>query len=128
MVRGRRARERYVTGVRHRSGHPALHPDPEPDLATLRLKGAEARRGKEIFLTSDTQQGTVAAGKCNICHANAGATTSLTPGGPNSNFATGIEQLVDTPADLIDAASNPPDGGFGTAQVPGVPGFGNGTF
>jgi len=102
--------------------------DRDPDLATLRLKGAEARRGKEIFLTSDTQRGTVAAGKCNICHANAGATTSLTPGGPNSNFATGIEQLVDTPADLIDAASNPPDGGFGTTQVPGVPGFGNGTF
>ena len=102
--------------------------DRDPDLATLRLKGAVARRGKEIFTTNDTQGGTVAAGKCNICHANAGATTSPTPGGPNSNFATGIEQLVDTPADLIDAASNPPDGGFGTAEVAGVPGFGNGTF
>ena len=102
--------------------------DRDPDLATLRLKGAVPRRGKEIFVATDTQRGTVAAGKCNICHANAGATTSVAPGGPNSNFATGIEQLVDTPADLIDAANNPPDGGFGTAQVPGVPGFGNGTF
>jgi hypothetical protein len=102
--------------------------DSDPDLATLRLKGAVPRRGREIFLTADTQGGTVAAGKCNQCHANAGATVPFIPGGFNFNFATGAEQLVDTPGDLIDPANNPPDGGFGTIQVSGVPGFGNGTF
>jgi cytochrome c peroxidase len=96
----------------------------DPDLATLRLKGAVPRRGLEIFLTDDTKQGTVAAGKCGQCHGNAGASA----GGVNSNFATGIEQLTETPADLIDPLRNPPDGGFGTAHVKGVPGFGNGTF
>jgi hypothetical protein len=100
--------------------------DRDPDLATLRLKDAVARRGLEIFRTNDTQRGTVAAGKCGLCHANAGATTSVTPGGTNDNFATGVEQLVDAPGDLVDPANTPPDGGFGTQ--PGASGFGNGTF
>jgi hypothetical protein len=46
----------------------------------------------------------------------------------NFNFATGVEQLIDPPGDLVDRAKNPPDGGFGTAQTTTVPGFGTGSF
>jgi cytochrome c peroxidase len=102
--------------------------DRDPDLASMKLKGEVARRGKEIFLATDTQKGTVVAGKCQTCHANGGATVSFIPGGFNFNFATGVEQLVDPPGDLVDRAKNPPDGGFGRTQVSSVPGFGTGTF
>jgi len=98
--------------------------DRDPDLTTLKLKGAVPRRGLEIFLTNDTKGGTVPAGKCGQCHGNAGGSV----GGVNPNFATGVEQLADTPADLIDPRRNPPDGGFGRGQFTGVAGFGNGTF
>ena len=60
----------------------------------LPLRGTVPRRGQEIFL-DDT------LGKCNICHANAGANASL--GGQNlgnGNFNTGVEDLPDQPADL----------------------------
>lgn len=99
--------------------------DRDPDLAAMRLKGVLPRRGKELFLATDTQNGSVVAGKCQLCHANGGAKT---PQGANSNFATGVENLVDQPADLADAANNPPDGGFGITKVNGVPGFGDGKF
>jgi hypothetical protein len=94
-------------------------------LATLVPRSALVRRGKEIFLADDTQGGTVAAGKCNLCHANAGATVS----GFNFNFDTGVENLPDHPADFISPGRRPPDGGFGTGPHPRIPGaFGNGTF
>lgn len=100
----------------------------ELDLSALGLKGAVPRRGLEIFLASDSRGGTVAAGKCNNCHANAGATPSFAPGA-NFNFNTNVEGLPDQPADLIDPLRNPPDGGFGTEPSLTVPGaFGNGTF
>jgi hypothetical protein len=99
--------------------------DKDPDLAAMKLKGEVARRGKEIFLATDTQNGTVVAGKCQTCHANGGANV---PGGGNFNFATGVEQLIDPPGDLVDRRHNPPDGGFGRAQTSGVPGFGTGSF
>ena len=95
-------------------------------LATLVPRSALVRRGKEIFLASDTQGGTVAAGKCNVCHANAGATVA---GGRNFNFDTGVEDLPDHPADIIAPGQRPRDGGFGTGPHPRNPGaFGNGTF
>jgi hypothetical protein len=50
----------------------------DPDLTGLKVKGELARRGKEIFLATDTQNGTVVAGKCQTCHANGGANV---PGG-----------------------------------------------
>jgi hypothetical protein len=76
----------------------------------LPLKGAVPKRGQEIFLDN-------ALGKCNICHANAGATAALVPGQSlgNANFNTGIENLPDQPADLT-GEPVPPDDGFG---VPG---------
>lgn len=101
----------------------------ELSLPELRLKSPRARRGQEIFLTADSQGGSVAAGKCNQCHANAGANVSFVPGGFNFNFDTGVEALEDHPADLIDPGRRPPDGGFGTEPHPTrSDAFGNGTF
>jgi cytochrome c peroxidase len=91
----------------------------ELDLGALRLRGNLPRRGLEIFLARDTQNGTVVAGKCQTCHANAGASVSFVPGGVNFNFDTGAEVLTD--------GVLPPDGGFGT-EPDDRGGFGNGTF
>ena len=99
----------------------------DPSLP-LPLKGARAKKGQEIFLDDS-------AGKCNICHANAGATASFAPG-LNINFDTGVERLPGLPARLVDS-SVPFDGGFGrdcepaTGCDPNNPAagpFGNGTF
>ncbi len=73
----------------------------------LSLKGTVATRGQTIFMDD-------ALGKCNICHSNAGATTSL--GGRNignSNFNTGVEDLPDQPARLVGELI-PRDDGFRT--------------
>lgn len=87
------------------------------DLPTLILAGDMAETGRQIFLDDSKA-------KCNLCHANAGATVSFVPGGFNFNFNTGIEAFPD-PAD--DFGGSPADGGFGvTETVPGI--FGNGTF
>ena len=72
----------------------------------LRLKGTVAKRGQEIFL-DDT------LGKCNICHANAGANAVLNGQSlGNANFNTGVEDLPDQPADLT-GERVPEDDGFG---------------
>jgi cytochrome c peroxidase len=75
-----------------------------------------AERGKQLFSDSDSSDGN--AGKCQSCHANAGA-TSLSSG-TNDNFNTGVEDIPDAPADRIVAevgdpnlADNPPDDGLG---------------
>jgi len=95
--------------------------------------------GKILFNRVDTGQG--AAGKCIICHNNAGANvnapiiatvlgnvgvkhsdgTTFDPSNPvhvadvegNGNFGTGVNELGAIPADLIDPSNNPRDGGFG---------------
>ncbi len=77
----------------------------------LKLRGVVAKRGQEIF-----RDGTL--GKCNNCHANAGANAAFGNLG-NANFNTGVEDLVDQPADLA-GGINPPDDGLGTP--------GDGTF
>ncbi len=79
----------------------------------LPLKGTVAARGQEIFLDNGL-------GKCNLCHVNAGANARI--GGNdlgNANFNTGVEDLLDQPADLT-GEQVPPDDGFGTP--------GDGTF
>lgn len=81
-------------------------------------------RGKQIFNTLDSEGGTVAAGKCSLCHQNAGANLNVDffgaviPGllGGNANFATGVNDLPALPADVIDPAKNRRDGGF--ARIP----------
>jgi hypothetical protein len=79
----------------------------------LSLKGTVPKRGQAIFLDNRL-------GKCNLCHANAGATANFGGGNiGNANFNTGIENLPDQPADLTRELV-PPDDGFGTP--------GDGTF
>ncbi len=87
----------------------------QADLALpLALKGTVAKRGQEIFLDNGL-------GKCNICHANAGA--NLAPGN-NANFNTGVEDLPDQPARLTgeriprdDGLGVPGDGTFNTPPL-----------
>ena len=77
----------------------------------LALRGVVATRGQEIFLDNTL-------GKCNACHANAGANGDpqiFGEGAGNLNFNTGVEDLPDQPADLTGELV-PPDDGFG---VPG---------
>jgi mono/diheme cytochrome c family protein len=76
----------------------------------LPLKGTVPKRGQEIFLDNSL-------GKCNICHANAGANAALAPGQSlgNANFNTGVEKLPDQPARLT-GERVPFDDGFG---IPG---------
>jgi hypothetical protein len=79
----------------------------QQDLALpLPLRGTVAKRGQAIFLDNGL-------GKCNLCHANAGATANFGGGNiGNANFNTGVENLPDQPADLA-GERNPPDDGFG---------------
>ncbi len=79
----------------------------QQDLALpLPLKGAVAKRGQEIFLDNRL-------GKCNLCHANAGATANFGGGNlGNANFNTGVANLPDQPAKLS-GEKIPLDDGFG---------------
>ena len=84
----------------------------------LPLKGAVTRRGQEIFLDDSL-------GKCNVCHANAGANAAFGGGSAgNSNFNTGVENLPDQPARLTservpvdDGLDTPGDGTFNTPPI-----------
>jgi hypothetical protein len=72
----------------------------------LRLKGTVPKRGQDIFLDNSL-------GKCNLCHANAGATANFGGGSiGNASFNTGVENLPDQPARLTGELV-PPDDGFG---------------
>ena len=79
----------------------------QQDLALpLPLKGSVAKRGQEIFLDNRL-------GKCNLCHANAGASANFGGGNlGNANFNTGVESLPDQPAKLT-GEKIPLDDGFG---------------
>ncbi|MBW8874032.1 MAG: hypothetical protein JF614_03645 [Acidobacteria bacterium] len=102
----------------------ALGRQQDLNLPTLQFKSPVVARGQQIYLTFDTQGGTVAAGKCNLCHGNGGA---LGQDGDNRNFNIGTEDLADHPADLIAPGAKPRDAGFGRAPNP-LGGFGNGRF
>jgi hypothetical protein len=89
----------------------------------LPLKDPMARLGQEIYLDD-------ALGKCNLCHANAGATAAFShfPLGVNENFSTGVENLPHHPARQV-YPNMPRDGGFGlTPNGDRQGGFGNGAF
>ena len=76
----------------------------QKDLALpLPLKNVVALRGQELFQNE---------GRCQNCHANAGANVGFDPNAGNFNFNTGVENLPDQPADLI-GELNPPDDGNG---------------
>ena len=93
----------------------ALGREQDPVLP-LALKGTVARRGQAIFLDD-------ALGKCNRCHANAGANAGFGNLG-NANFDTGVENLPDQPARLSgekvprdDGLGTPGDGTFNTPPL-----------
>jgi cytochrome c peroxidase len=98
----------------------------------LSLKGEMPRKGQEIFINPGNVFGgsNEGAGKCNLCHLNAGAGDffAVPSGSQNANFNTNVEQLPSQPADLvIPAQLNPADGGFGGGTSPSG-GIGNGSF
>ena len=95
----------------------------DPDLTTLRFSDPNAERGRLLFLAEDSENRTVQAAKCNICHHNGGA---LTIAGENGNFITGVENMAH-PADLT-GEPRPRDGGFGTQLDSATGGFGNNAF
>lgn len=83
----------------------------DPDISAMSMRSPIAERGRVLYLRTDSNEG--AAGKCQLCHANGGATVGFIPGGLNFNFDTGVADLPDRPADLIDTLNNPDDDGFG---------------
>jgi hypothetical protein len=89
----------------------------QADLALpIPLTGTLAALGQTVFL--DTTRG-----KCNLCHANAGASASpLIGDGGNLSFDTGIRARAHPAGPL------PPDGGFGRNPRLDGQGFGDGTF
>jgi cytochrome c peroxidase len=93
------------------------------DLQVLRLTDTAAETGRVLFVTEDSENGSLRAAKCNACHRNAGA---LTVAGINQNFNTGVEDAPHA-ADVI-GALRPRDGGFGTQLDEITGGFGDGTF
>jgi hypothetical protein len=93
----------------------------------LKPPGGAVDRGRRIFVNPPAFGGpldlTIAQGKCNLCHTNAGANIAS---GVNSNFDTGVENMVPHPADVT-GEPRPRDGGFGRGQNSNGS-FGDGTF
>jgi len=90
------------------------------DLQSVTMSNSNAEAGRQIFL-NDGSNTTIAAGKCAICHSNAGARHR---DGGNRNFNIGIEQVPHPARALIPF---PFDGGFGKGDN-GDGTFGDGTF
>jgi cytochrome c peroxidase len=99
------------------------------DLTQVNLFDADANLGRQIFLDP-------VRGRCNVCHANAGASSLDT--GKNRNFDTGTRQAPGISGGTFLGRSMF-DGGFGgqglaaynivAFNIDGQPnGFGNGTF
>jgi len=95
----------------------------EMNFETMELTDSTAERGRVLFITEDSQNRTVQAAKCNICHRNGGA---LTVAGVNQNFETGVQNMPH-PATLA-GLPLPPDEGFGTQLNPSTGGFGDSSF
>ena len=128
----------------------ALGRQQEVIIATLKLRDPRVKLGRDLFNRLDTgnppkptislgpnpapQGPRLPAGKCALCHQNAGAnlnTKAFTElfasiGQPvptvtgNANFATGVNDLGALPANILDAAHNPRDGGFGKIPHDGI--------
>ena len=95
----------------------------EFDLKALRLTNADAERGRALFVQEDSEQHTVQAAKCGLCHSNGGA---LTVSGVNRTFDTGVENMLHA-ADAT-GEPRPRDDGFGADPNPTSGGFGDGRF
>jgi hypothetical protein len=95
----------------------------ELDLARVRLFDVQADEGRQAFLDPER-------GRCNFCHANAGANSQVT--GNNRNFDTGTRSFFSELT--LGTFDGEPlrDGGFGGRGVPAPDlegnAFGKGTF
>jgi len=108
------------------------------DLDALRFLSPVAEEGRTIFGRLDSAGGTLPAGKCGVCHSQAGANIDAaffagilgTPVSGNANFGTAVNELDALPAALIDPGGAPRDGGFarvahdGVSCTPALGGFG----
>lgn len=94
----------------------------ELDLGNVLLSDAAAERGRRIF-RNDGSDTTIAAGKCDSCHYNAGANVD-SGGHENFNFDIGIEEV---PHPARQVVSFPHDGGHGI-ELNAEGTFGDGTF
>lgn len=98
----------------------------DPNLATMTFKNPLVEQGKQDFLTPGLPPN---GGSCNACHENAGATPTFGAPNNNPNFATGVEDFVPHPADLITPQQpRPRDAGFGSTANVAKGGFGNDQF
>ena len=95
----------------------------EMNFETMQLVNSTAEKGRVLFITEDSQNRTVQAAKCNICHRNGGA---LTIAGVNQNFETGIQNMPH-PA-VLAGNTLPADDGFGRQFNPATGGFGDHSF
>jgi hypothetical protein len=121
----------------------ALGRPTEVDITALKLRDQRVKLGRDLFNRLDTgnpakptlslgpnpspQGPPLPAAKCALCHQNAGATLNVQAftqlfasiGNPvptvtgNANFGTGVNDLAALPANILDPANNPRDGGFG---------------
>lgn len=94
----------------------------ELTLTNVSLAEPDADMGRLIFL-NDGSNTTLAAGKCNVCHANAGANVNYGDGA-NHNFDVGVEEVIH-PARAV--VNFPFDGGLGK-ELNEEGTFGDGTF
>lgn len=90
-------------------------------LATVTLADPDAEVGRRIFLNSGSDV-TIGAGKCNTCHADAGANEA--DDHTNHNYDVGVEELTHPARAVHDF---PHDGGLGT-ELNSEGTFGDGTF
>lgn len=93
----------------------------EFDLESMEMLDSLAEAGRVLFLTSDSNGGQQRAGKCNVCHRNAGALSLLNPG-VNDNFDTGVENFIHP------AGTLPRDRGRGVCSPGNAAPCGDGTF
>jgi len=106
----------------------ALGRQQDLDLGTMSFSDPVAENGKQVFMRTDTAGASVAAGKCVMCHLNAGASSIFAPGS-NFNFDTGVERIAVKAASLVAPGMAPADAGFGVDPSISIPGgFGDGTF
>ncbi len=117
----------------------SLGPQEELDLGSMEMTSNIAERGRLLFLQETSEGGTVRAGKCHSCHANAGANPSplllqsmgIAPGQFNLNLDIGISRISEPLGHMIEPYLNPHDAGFGRDPVDPnnlAHGFGTGAF
>ncbi len=108
----------------------SLGRDTDVNLRALRFRDPVVERGREIFTTSDSQGGTVQAGRCEICHFNAGANATPEVFGAiiarfglpaeffgNQIFPTAVNDLTAADGNTLPPGVLPRDGGFGVKSL-----------